>query len=1123
MGAIFRLMIVLVLLIAVAGGGGAYWFYSLSDELLRAEALRQLRAMSPDLKFGIERAAYDLSGRACLYGLSVQLPGDVEPALYIPETLVTLEQQQLTDFKDVTIQRLRIVKPLLRVTRNSNGRWNWQGIAVQRGEGNPPLPDVEIDHGTAVVELQRDGRATHKFKLNDLNVMTHPVAARQVKVVVSTRVDPAGPLNATVDLNLDGFPLTVDATWKSFPVDDGLLQLLGDVSPAVEGQLQQAKRLMADLAAKQVAAVSIVPPAPNRTVVNGVATGGRSQPMRLESRIQSPPVSSSSAEFGLTCVCDLTAKFHLDEASAPPRFQAMATLKSGQLSNALLPFPLYELGGVLYVDDREAIVRGLHAENGSARLSVDANVIAGRTPQVELHATGIEIDEPLKARLPESARRLLNSLALTGMCDVDVKSRASQEKLNWDVDLKLSTGTVAHEKFPYRVREVSGTVKLLDNVATIEGKGTVGGMPLTLSGVVKNPGPEQDADFFINAVGVPVDAELLAATPPVVSKVISEMNLKGQGDVLFRARRPAGPGQRFKLNLAVKMQDGSCSFKGFPYAIDRLSGQVSWDGDTVRFKDLCGEHDGALLTAVGHFQRLPSPGRLELTIRTENATFDRALEAAIPASLRQVWREFQPTRGRFDCVTKISWVPGQPCEVVLPSIQVKEADIQLVCFPWPLHDLKCDLAYAASELKVKSFSTRHDETHIHGRGAATFPSSGERWHMRFDKLFIDDLIPNATFRKALPQQLRVVSETLNPTGKFSTSGPVDLYGPLRSSDNISAAWNLKVVLAGCAANAGVRVEDIHGRIDLQGGFDGQQADLSGQLDLDSISVFRLPSGAAHQITRVVGPIRLQDGQFTAGSRAAVLPTKGAVAAPLRIPLSERIVGEAIDGKITLDAVADLRSEPDYRASLTLTKGRLERYAQKYLRGQSDVAGIMNGWLNLSGKGTSADQVQGRGKLLIAPAALYELPLFVQMFRTLRLDASDRIAFDTAEVEFNVGNSRFNFENIYLVGQAISLRGGGYVRFDGEMQLDFLSKMGRGQLQIPLLNELANRLSRGWVGVKVTGNVGSPQTQMIPVPEFDDAMKQLFLGPFDATAPQPSPRSRPNEIRPPTVRRTANGQ
>ncbi len=1111
MAAVFKLMIVLVLLIAVAGGGGAYWFYSESNELLRGEALRQLSELAPDLKFGIERAAYDLSGRACLYGLSVQLPGDVEPALYVPETLLTLDQQQMTDFTNVTVKRVRVVKPLLRVTRHGNDRWNWQGIMVRSSGGTPPLPDVEIEHGTVVVELQRDGRATRKLKLNDLHLTTHPTAARQVALVVSTRIDPAGPLNATIDLNLDGFPLTIDATWKNFPVDDGLLQLLGDVSPIIEAKLQQGRRSMAELMAKQVAAVSVP-----QSSMSERTPSGHSQAMRLESRVQLPPVSTP-AEFGLTCVCDLTAKFHLDEAGVSPRFQVMAKLKSGQLSNALLPFPLYELGGVLYVDDREAIVRGLHAENGSARLtSLDANVVAGGTPQVELHAKGIEIDEPLKARLPESARRLLDSLALTGMCDVDVKSRviksqAGRDKLIWDADLKLSKGSVAHEKFPYRVRDVTGTVKLIDNVAQIEGQGTAGGSPLTLIGTVMNPGPDQDADFFIKVDRLPVDAELLAATPPVVSKVISELSLKGQGDVHFRARRPAGPGQRFKLNLDIKLRDSSCSFKDFPYAVNHLSGLVFWDGDVVRFEDLAGEHDGAVLAAAGSYQRLPAPGRLNLSIHTKNAAFDRALESAIPASLRQVWNEFQP-KGRFDCDTEISWVPGQPCEVTLPNIQIKEADVQLVSFPWPLHDLKCDLAYAAPKLEVKSFSARHDDTHIHGRGTAIV-RSGERWRMRFEELFVDDLVPDATFRKALPEQLRLVSETLNPTGKFSISGPVELYGPQRTADSVSAAWNAKMVLAGCAVNAGVRVEDIHGRINLQGGFDGEQTDLSGQLDLDSISVFRQPSGLSHQITRVAGPIRLQQGQLTAGARAVVLPAKGATAPSL----SEQIVGEAIDGKLTLNAVVDLRTEPEYRASLTLTKGRLERYAQKYLRGQSDVAGIMNGWLNLSGRGTSAEQVQGRGKLLIAPAALYELPLFVQMFRTLRLDASDRIAFDQAAVEFNIGNSRFNFNRILLEGQAISLRGQGYVRFDGEMQLDFLSMMAQSRLRVPLLNEIANRLSRGWVGVKVTGNVGTPQTQTIPFPEFDDSMKQ-FLATFGATDPPPLPRKRSSSnIERPAVR------
>ncbi|MEK6261291.1 MAG: hypothetical protein AABP62_22035 [Planctomycetota bacterium] len=1095
MGSIFRLMIVLVLLIAVAGGGGVYWFYLRSDKLLLAEALRQLGVMAPDLKFGIERANFDLSGRACLYGLSVTLPDDVEPSLYIPETVATLDQQQMTDFENVSIRRLQIVKPMLRAVRQADGRWNWQGIKFQSKA--PTLPDIEIEHGTAVVELQRVGRATHKRKLNDLNLTALPAAARQMKIALSARIDPAGPLNVTADLNLDDSAWMVEAKWKSFPVDDSLLQLLSDVSPVVEEKLQLARRSMAELAAKQVAAVSIN----SRTVAAELASD-RSQAMRLESRVQVPP--QPPADFGLRCVCDLHARFRQEESGAPVRFQLLTELQSGQLSNPLLPFPLYELRGSLYVDDRQVIVRELRAENGSALLKLDVKTAASQPLQLMLDATGIEIDEPLKARLPESARKLLNSLSLTGLCDVTASSRQGEAGLVWDADLKLSKATVVHEKFPYPVREVSGTVKLRDNVAKIDGQGRAGGVPVTVTGIVKNPGPELDADFFIKADGISIDSEVLSACPPVVKKVMTELNLRGQGDVWFRAQRPAGPGQRFNLNLAVKLRDSSCSFNGFPYSINRLSGLVLWNGDTVTLKDLKGEHDGAELAAAGRYQRLPAPGRLDLSIQTQNAAFDRALEAALPASLRLVWREFQP-KGRFGCETTITWVPGQPCEIGLPSINVANADIQLQSFPWPLQDLKGEFSYNAQQLEMKSFSARHDDTQIHGRGIARFNlNPGEPWHVTFDELYIDDLVPNATFRKALPEQLRLVCESLNPTGKFSVSnarrGPVEIFGPRPPSGNLSAAWDVQMFMAGGAINAGVRVEDIHGRIDLKGSYDGQQTGLSGQLNLDSISIFRQPSGLAHQITHVEGPIQLHEGQFTAGSRAMVLQSKLKTSSPVRVPPSERVVGDAIDGKLTLDAVVDLRAEPDYQAFLTLTQGRLERYAQQYLRGQSDVAGIMNGRMSLSGRGTTAEQIQGRGELHIAPAALYELPLFVQMFRALRLDSPDRTAFDRADLLFNIGNSRFNFETIDLVGNAISLRGRGHVRFDGAMQLDFLSMPPRGQNRFPMIYEFSSKLSRGWVGVKVMGNIGAPQTKVIPVPEFDDAMKQ-FLGTFDTAPPR----------------------
>ena len=101
MSSIFKWMIVLLLLIAVVGGGGVYWYYVRSDELLRAEVLKQLGNLAPDLSFKLEGAKFDFSGRIRLQGLSIQLPGDAEPALYVPETIATLDDQKLTDRKSV--------------------------------------------------------------------------------------------------------------------------------------------------------------------------------------------------------------------------------------------------------------------------------------------------------------------------------------------------------------------------------------------------------------------------------------------------------------------------------------------------------------------------------------------------------------------------------------------------------------------------------------------------------------------------------------------------------------------------------------------------------------------------------------------------------------------------------------------------------------------------------------------------------------------------------------------------------------------------------------------------------------------------------------------------------------
>ena len=1088
MRSILKWMVVLLLLIAAVIGGGAYWVSVQSNDILRSEVLKQLQKLAPDVKFAIDHANYDILGRIRLLGVSIQLPDDVEPALFVPEAVVSIDEDQMTRFEKVVLTRLRLVNPQLRLVRQRDGEWNWQGLTWNTDK-TAAVPEIHIEHGTVFVELQRERRPTRKLKLADVNVKGVPSAFRKLTAAVAAQIDPAGPLSATIDVDLDHPAVKLEAKWLRLPVDDELLDLIGELSPAVQRKLQEARRAMDNLAATQAASM----PLPDRRS-RDVAQGVKAAAISLQSQVPLPTHSGPSP-FGLKCQCDLHCRLQLAESDSPLQYQVLAEIHSGQFSNVLLPFPLYEIHGSVFADGRQIVVRDVRAENGSTRLFLNTRVAPNEAPRLNLQVRNFQIDEPLKVRLPESVRKLVNSLSLSGMCDLDLSSSQNTEALTWEGDLRLSEGFVAHEKFPYPIRDVRGTVRLRGNLIEIKGTGKASGVPVSLDGFVLNPGPANESEFVIKGEGVPINATLLEACPPTVGKVLTDLDLQGKHDVWLRFWKAAGVGQKFHSSSRTKIRNGTCCFKGFPYRIQQLQGDVVWNEDTITFEKLKGTHDETVLTAGGSFVKAPGPARLELAIHAENGAFDRSLELAIPSSVQKLWHEFQPS-GQFDVDASIRWVQGEPCRVDLPRIKVRDAEILMASFPWPLRSIEGEFVYSESKLTCKSVTARHDDTKIRANGGASFPP-GEPWRVRFEELIVDDLVPNVTFRKSLPPKLQRAFDVLAPTGKFSFTtapqGVVELSGSERTG--LSALWDVEMVLAECGITAGIRIQDIHGRVGLRGSCDETDTRLTGQLDLDSVSVFRLDNGLAHQISNIKGPFKLENSVFTAGSRKMSTPS------PEVVQRSEQICCDVIDGILMVNATAELLDEPEYRVGIALFRGKLETYARQYLREQSNLAGLMNGWLYLWGKGKSEDQIRGQGKLLIAPAALYELPLFVKLFRSFGLDPRNDVAFDRADVLYTIENSRFNFNTIDLRGNAISLRGRGYVQFDGAMQLDFYSKLARSQFRFPVIHEIADLLSRGWMGVKVVGNVGNPETRILTLPELDEAMKQFF-GTFDPPPARP---------------------
>jgi hypothetical protein len=145
---------------------------------------------------------------------------------------------------------------------------------------------------------------------------------------------------------------------------------------------------------------------------------------------------------------------------------------------------------------------------------------------------------------------------------------------------------------------------------------------------------------------------------------------------------------------------------------------------------------------------------------------------------------------------------------------------------------------------------------------------------------------------------------------------------------------------------------------------------------------------------------------------------------------------------------------------------------------------MNGKIELKGEKADPKRLTGTGNLVISPAALYDLPVIVKIFNTLQFIPPDKKAFDQALFVFDIRDSVVNFGHIDLNGDAIKLVGRGTVNFDSKVALLFHSRMGKRQVPIPILKELINEVSKGWVQVNVTGTLKQPETviRAFPLPE-----------------------------------------
>ena len=214
-------LVLIVVVIGVAGGGFGYWKWStLNRELLRT-VREQFAEVAPGWNIQVESARFDWHRRIHLYNLSLQ-SSDGSPLLRIPEVILVVDQDKLADSQIFDVQRIRILRPELHLTRDAQGTWNWEKLPRMKKASKPTqiLPEIVVEAATVQVRLkQADGNPDSVIELKQGSLKLVPKSRRQFLVQGDIAVRDAGQFTVNGDSHLhtgewsfDGRMQNIDAS-----------------------------------------------------------------------------------------------------------------------------------------------------------------------------------------------------------------------------------------------------------------------------------------------------------------------------------------------------------------------------------------------------------------------------------------------------------------------------------------------------------------------------------------------------------------------------------------------------------------------------------------------------------------------------------------------------------------------------------------------------------------------------------------------------------------------------------------------------------------------------------------------------------------------------------------------
>ncbi len=1048
------------MLAAVAGAVAVPRIYQRVDEEVRrwleTQIAQQYRALKDhrDLKVSL-RSAELVQGKGILIHdlviVEAAAEGPHAELLNIEEALIECP----TDWKnliqaDLPVRRVTIRRATLRNTHRPNGAWSAAKLLPPPHFGDRP-PEVVVESG--IIEIFDPLKVpASTLTLRDVNLSLTPVpmtepgtkpGTRRLKGMLAGDGFRRVEFEGLADLDLPSFSVRGHA--------EGL-----EISPDLRDSLPNP------LAAKLLALSDL----------------------RGQGNLRLGDLRGQG---------DLRFDLHYDPTAVLPlKYDVSARLVHGRIDNALLPHALTDIRAAIHIDNAGYTIDDFVARSAQAslRMACCASGFEPTSPlMVSAEVRQLDLDRTLQNILPPGVQEEWYKYLPAGELDADVRLSFDGRAWRPEIAVRCLNVSFTHHKFPYRLEHGKGTVEVKDDRLHMSLTAYAGSRPLRLTADVAHPFAGPSGWIEIQGDDLQLDESLLAALPEKPREVVRSLDPHGAVNFYVRLWREK-PEEPMHHHLLLAANRCSIRYQKFPYLISDIRGTLETFDGNWSFRNLEGSHDKARVTFEGRLTPGSTDNELVLSLMGQDVPLGEDLRDALSPSphIQQVWHDLRP-RGTVDLTAEIRYLSASNTFSVGVRAEPKgdTTSIDPVRFPYRLDHLQGVLLYRDGHVTLQHCKGDHGLVKVSSGDESYWDFSNDgRWHVHLQGLSVDRLRADRELVQALPERWRNAAMELNPTGPINLRGNFDWERTGPPGEPLRSRWDMRLNLQQSGLQCGgILLENLHGEVYLRGGFDGQRLRSRGELAIDSLN------HKDCQWIDVRGPIWIDDGRILFGSwvdRQENGATAYEATGPAQPP--RPITANLFGGTFSADGWVVLGREPSYGVDATLTDADLARCAQQLAAGRHNLRGRVLARVDLKGSGFTRNTLSGKGIIRLSDGDVYQLPVMLSLLKILSIRPPDQNAFSAASINYRIEGEHIYFDRIDFEGDAISLLGKGEMDFQSQIALTFSAKVGRGELDLPLVKQVFRGASEQLMLIHVDGPLQDPQTRKEALPAVNEALQHL---------------------------------